>query len=155
MNQEPVFRPATRDDVYAIVGLLADDALGAKRERFQDPLPQSYYDAFDHISGDSNQHLTVVEMEGKVVGTLQLSIIPYLTYQGGSRAQIEAVRIAGHLRGSGLGRKLFQWAIDKAEACGCHLVQLTTDKKRPDAFRFYESLGFQATHEGMKLWFRK
>jgi GNAT superfamily N-acetyltransferase len=147
------FRPATRDDVPKIVGLLADDALGAQRERFEDPLPQSYYDAFDQISGDPNHELTVVESGGEVVGTLQLSILPYLTYQGGSRAQIEAVRIASHLRGSGLGTQVFEWAIERARERGCHLVQLTTDKSRPDALRFYEKLGFKASHEGMKLWF--
>lgn len=148
------FRRATRADVPHIVALLADDALGAKRERFEDPLPQSYYRAFEQIDGNPHHELiAVTDDTGKVVGTLQLSFLPYLTYQGGTRAQIEAVRVASHLRGSGLGTQVFEWAIARAREYGCHLVQLTTDKSRPDALRFYEKLGFKASHEGMKLWF--
>ncbi len=144
-------RPATRDDVPRIVALLADDPLGAEREQYEDPLPAAYYDAFARIDGDSAHELMVAVVEGDVVGTLQLSIIPYLTYRGGRRAQIEAVRVAASMRGKGLGRELFGWAIARAKERGCHVVQLTTDKARPDALRFYESLGFQASHEGMKL----
>lgn len=147
------FRKATRSDVTKIVALLADDALGAQRERFEDPLPASYYRAFDRIDANPDHELVVVEDGGEVVATLQLTILPYLTYQGGSRAQIEAVRVAAHLRGSGLGTQVFQWAIERAKTRGCHLLQLTTDKSRPDALRFYEKLGFKASHEGMKLWF--
>lgn len=147
------FREAQREDVPAIVGMLADDILGSKRECFTDPLPESYYSAFAAIHGDPNHELIVAEFEGKVVGTLQLSILPYLTYQGGYRALIEAVRVAKSQRGGGLGRQLFDWAIDRARERGCHLVQLTSDKDRPDAIRFYEHLGFKASHEGMKLWF--
>lgn len=148
-----LFRKATRADVPKIVALLADDVLGSKRERFEDPLPESYYRAFDQIDPDPNQELVVVESGGEVVGTLQLTILQYLTYQGGARAQIEAVRIASHLRGSGLGTQVFEWAIQRAQERGCHLIQLTTDKSRPDALRFYQKLGFKATHEGMKRWF--
>jgi len=148
-------RSAQRRDVPSIVSMLADDSLGSKREDYRDPLPDSYYQAFTAIDQDPNHELVVAEAEGEVVGTLQLSILPYLTYRGGSRAQIEAVRIASHKRGSGLGGLLFEWAIERARQRKCHLVQLTTDKSRPDAFRFYENLGFEATHEGMKLWFSK
>ena len=153
MWDEYSFRQARRDDVAAIVGLLADDALGAQREQFEDPLPQTYYRAFEAIDGDGGHELIVVEKQDRVVATLQVSVLPYLTYRGGSRGQIEAVRVAAHLRGSGLGSHVFQWAINRARERGCHLVQLTTDKSRPEALRFYEKLGFKASHEGMKLWF--
>ena len=162
------FRPAVRDDVPTLVALLADDELGARRERFADPLPASYYDAFEALDRDPHNELVVavVSREGKqggqtevgavrseelVVGMLQVTFIPYLTYQGGWRALIEGVRVAASHRGRGIGRRLFEWAIDRARHRGCHVVQLTTDKRRPDALRFYESLGFAATHEGMKL----
>ena len=151
MSAEPVFRRATRNDVVEIVRLLADDLLGAKRERYEQPLPQTYYAAFDRIDSDPNNELIAVELDGAVVGTLQLTYIPYLTYEGGTRALIEGVRIDTRLRSSGLGRRLFTWAIERATARGCHVLQLTSDKLRPDAIRFYESLGFSATHEGMKL----
>jgi GNAT superfamily N-acetyltransferase len=145
-----LIRPANRADVAAIVHLLADDPLGSQREAYADPLPQSYWDAFDAISADPNNELVVVEDASKIIGTLQLTIIPYLTYRGGKRAQIEAVRVDRAYRGTGIGRKLFLWAIERAREHDCHVVQLTTDKKRPDALRFYESLGFVASHEGMK-----
>ena len=132
--------------------MLADDPLGQKREDFKDPLPQKYYDAFERIDGDPNQELVVMEgADQTLVGTLQLSLIPYLTYQGGIRAQIEAVRIHKDHRGKGIGKQLFEWAIARAKTKGAHVVQLTTDKQRPEALRFYESLGFKASHEGMKL----
>lgn len=146
------FRKATRADVPAIVELLASDPLGRLREQFDTPLPEVYYEAFERIASDPNQELIAIEDDqGHLAGTLQLSLIPYLTYRGGIRAQIEAVRIREDLRGEGLGAKLFQWAIGRARERGAHVVQLTTDKQRPDAFRFYEKLGFKATHEGMKL----
>lgn len=146
-------RTAKREDVAAIVAMLADDKLGKLREDFRDPLPQPYYDAFEIIDRDPHQILVVLEHEGAVIGTLQLSLIPYLTYRGGIRAQIEAVRIRSDYRGKGTGEQLFRWAIAEAQNKGAHLVQLTTDKKRPDALRFYEKLGFVASHEGMKLHF--
>lgn len=148
------FRPATEADVVLIVEMLAADKLGALRERFEAPLPDAYYEAFKAIAEDPNHELMVVEMDGEVIGTLQLSFLPYLTYQGGWRAQIEAVRIRADKRGLGLGRQFFSWAIERAKARGAHVLQLTSDKKRPDALRFYESLGFQASHEGFKLHFR-
>ena len=148
------YRAAHRKDVPAIVAMIADDQLGALREDFQDPLPEKYYLAFEHIDRDDNQELIVVENEeGKIIGTMQLSFIQYLTYQGGIRAQIEAVRIHKDWRGQKIGEEMFKWAIARTQERGAHLLQLTTDKKRPDALRFYEKLGFKASHEGMKLHF--
>ncbi len=145
------FRHATRADVATIVAMLSDDPLGSQREESCTPLPDAYYAAFDAIEADPHHELVVAESEAGVVGTLQLSFLPYLTYRGGWRAQIEAVRVARNHRGAGIGARLVQWAIDRAQRRGCHLVQLTTDKSRPDAIQFYEQLGFQPTHEGMKL----
>lgn len=146
------FRKAQANDVSAIVQMLADDELGETREYFTDPLPTKYCRAFENINSDPNQELIVVENdEQQIVGTLQLSFIPYLTYQGGIRAQIEAVRVHKKYRSEGIGKAFFLWAISRAKERGAHLLQLTTDKKRPDALRFYENLGFKATHEGMKL----
>lgn len=148
------FRKARKEDVPFIVQMMADDELGKLREDFKDPLPQQYYQAFSNIDNDPNQELIVIENEsGEIIGTLQLSFIQYLTYQGGIRAQIEAVRIRNDQRGQGIGEKLFRWAIDRSKEKGAHLLQLTTDKQRPDAIRFYENLGFKASHEGMKLHF--
>ena len=145
------FRKAKREDVPAIVRLLADDPLGAKRERFETPLPESYLRAFEAIDADPNNELVVACIGDEVVGVLQLTFIPYLTYQGGWRALIEAVRVDAKLRSQGVGKALFEWAIERSRSRRCHLVQLTTDKSRGDAKRFYESLGFSASHEGMKL----
>ena len=147
-------RKANQSDLVHIIALLADDELGKKREDYRDPLPSRYNEAFLKIEQDPNQHLIVVEEDGEIIGTAQLTFIPYLTYQGGIRSQIEAVRIRSDKRGTGIGEKLFQWMIGKAKDGGAHLIQLTTDKQRPEAFRFYEKLGFEATHEGMKLHFR-
>lgn len=146
------FRKATQEDVPFIVQLLADDELGITREDFRLPLPAPYYRAFANIDHDPNQELIIAEDEsGELIGTLQLSFIQYLTYQGGVRAQIEAVRIGSKHRGEGIGQQFFSWAIERSKQRGAHLLQLTTDKRRPDALRFYERLGFKATHEGMKL----
>lgn len=145
-------RQANREDVSAIVQLIADDKLGALREDYQKPLPEKYYDAFTNIAADPNQELVVIEdTDATIIGTLQLSFIQYLTYQGGIRAQIEAVRIHENFRSKGIGQQLFEWAIQRAKEKGAHVAQLTTDKKRPEALHFYEKLGFKATHEGMKL----
>lgn len=146
------FRQANRKDVPSIVALLANDKLGQLRERSEDPLPNQYCEAFDRIRSDTNQELIVVENENEeVIGTLQLSFIPYLTYQGGIRAQIEGVRIKEALRGEGVGQKMFEWAIHRSKERKAHLLQLTTDKQRPEAIHFYEKLGFKASHEGMKM----
>ncbi|MEM9548454.1 MAG: GNAT family N-acetyltransferase [Bacteroidota bacterium] len=147
-----IIRKATRREVLEIVRLLANDELGAQREKFEDPLPTQYYEAFDTIINDVNQELMVaVDDHQRVIGTFQLSFIQYLTYQGGVRAQIEAVRIREDQRGKGIGEQMFQWAIQRAKERGAHILQLTTDKKRPEALRFYEKLGFMASHEGMKM----
>ena len=151
MNDELNFRLATIDDLPAIVAMLADDILGSKRERLEDPLPDCYTRAFAIISKDPHQELTVVELNGEVVGTFHLSFVQCLSYQGGRRSMIEAVRTHAAHRGKGIGKKALAYAINRAREKGCHLLQLTTDKQRPDAKRFYESLGFIASHEGMKL----
>lgn len=150
MGSEIFFREAQREDVKEIVALLADDELGAQREQFEDPLPESYYRAFDAIDSDPKNVLVVGDDDGRVVGVLQLTIIPGLTYRGGSRALIEAVRVHADRRSAGIGRKLFVHAIELARVAGCVMVQLTTAKSRVDAQRFYESLGFNASHDGMK-----
>ncbi|MEO9805229.1 MAG: GNAT family N-acetyltransferase [Reichenbachiella sp.] len=148
------FRKAVREDVPAIIEMIVDDDLGKLRENPQDPLPKEYYRAFESIDSNEDQELIVVEQEGKIIGTMQLTFLQYLTYQGGIRAQIEAVRIHRSQRGKGLGETFLQWAIDHAKERGVHLIQLTTDKKRPEALKFYEKLGFKASHEGMKLHFK-
>jgi GNAT superfamily N-acetyltransferase len=149
------FRKATDKDVSTIVGMIADDEFGKKRENFQIPLPSEYLKAFEKINSDENQELIIVENENfEVIGTLQLTFIQYLTYRGGKRAQIEAVRIRKDQRGLGIGKKMFQWAINRAKERNAHLLQLTTDKKRPEAIKFYEDLGFIQSHEGMKLHFK-
>jgi len=148
--QSPVIRRARTDDVAAIVELLADDPLGARRETPGDP---AYAAAFAVIDADPHQYLAVAEVAGEVVGTLQLTFIPGLSRLGATRALIEAVRVRADQRGGGLGRQLAEWAIATARARGAALVQLTTDASRTDAHRFYERLGFVASHVGMKLIF--
>ncbi|SHJ66273.1 GNAT family N-acetyltransferase [Pseudozobellia thermophila] len=146
------YRKATTNDVFTIVEMIADDSLGRKRENLTIPLARSYYDAFERIDSDPNQELMVVENgDGQIIAVFQMTFIPYLTYQGGIRAQIEGVRVHKKHRGLGIGKAIFQWAIQRAKERKAHLLQLTTDKKRPDAIRFYESLGFKATHQGMKM----
>lgn len=147
------YRRATIKDIPTIVEMIADDALGSKRENFVIPLPKTYYDAFEQIDSDKNQELTVVVNEEELIGVFQLTFIPYLTYQGSIRAQIEGVRVHKDYRNQGIGKSIFKWAIQRAQTRNAHLLQLTTDKQRPDAIRFYESLGFTATHEGMKMHF--
>jgi GNAT superfamily N-acetyltransferase len=147
----PTFRLATRDDLPAIVAMLVDDALGNEWDRYDDPLLPCYYEAFDAITADQNNELVVAEFGGEVVGVLQLTYIPGLLFQGGWRALIEGVRVSSKVRGQGVGNAFLKWAIARTEARGCHLAQLTTNKQRVDAKRFYERLGFHATHEGMKF----
>ncbi len=149
------FRKVRESDLPFVVGLLANDKLGKLREDLQNPLPETYLKAFDAILQDKNQELMVVENEdGEIIGTLQLSFIQYLTYQGGIRAQIEAVRIRDDQRGKGVGEAFIKWAINRAKKKGAHILQLTSDKQRPEAIHFYEKLGFKASHEGMKLHFK-
>ncbi|MGW6263120.1 N-acetyltransferase family protein [Streptomyces sp. NPDC055085] len=142
-------RAAAADDVPAIVAMLADDPLGAQRESPDDLTP--YLDALKRLSADPNQHLVVAVRESRVVGTLQLTVIPGLSRKGATRSIIEAVRIHADERGSGLGTQLIEWAIDESRRQGCQLVQLTSDASRTDAHRFYERLGFEASHVGFKL----
>ncbi|WP_030608021.1 GNAT family N-acetyltransferase [Streptomyces fulvoviolaceus] len=142
-------RPATPDDIPAIVAMLADDALGSQRESPDDLTP--YLAALERLSSDPNQHVVVAAREGRVVGTLQLTIIPGLSRRGATRSIIEGVRIHADERGSGLGTRLIEWAIDESRRQNCQLVQLTSDNTRTDAHRFYERLGFTASHVGFKL----
>ncbi|MGB3444337.1 MAG: GNAT family N-acetyltransferase [Actinophytocola sp.] len=141
-------RRAVAADVPAIVAMLADDPLGAKRERPGDP---AYAEAFEDIDADPRQLLVVATTGADVVGTLQLTFIPGLSRLGATRALIEAVRVRSDQRGGGLGGQLIQWAIDTARERGAAMIQLTTDASRKDAHRFYERLGFAPTHVGMKL----
>lgn len=145
-------RPARHGDVPALVGLIAADQLGATRDGVRDAADLAAYTAaFEAIDADPAHILVVAELAGEIVGTMQLSFLPGLARRGALRAQIEAVRVADSSRGSGLGAGMIGWAIDEARRRGCRLVQLTTDKSRLDAHRFYQRLGFVASHEGMKL----
>jgi len=147
-------RPAHGNDVAAIVAMLADDALGRGRERLEDPLPPSYFQAFERVERDPNIQLVVAEGEGgEVVGCLQLCILPGLSSQGACRALIEDVRVASHHRSRGIGEQLVQWAVAEARGQGCKLVELLTHNTRVDAQRFYKRLGFQASHVGMTIRF--
>lgn len=144
-------RKARRDDVSAIVALLADDAMGGARERVSDPPADAYLRAFDRIDAEPRVLLVVAEDEaGAVVGTLQLSFIPGLSNQGGELALLSAVRIAGARRGQGLGGEMMAWALDEARRRGCGIVELLTHNSRVDAQRFYERLGFTPSHVGMR-----
>jgi len=131
--------------------MLAEDNLGAQRERFETPLPQSYYDAFEAIDADPNHELVVAEIDGEVIGTLHLMYLPSISYQGRMRAQVESVRVVSRLRGQGIGAEMMEWALERARRRGCHLMQLTSHKSREDAHRFYERLGFTKSHVGMKI----
>jgi GNAT superfamily N-acetyltransferase len=142
-------RAAVTEDVPAIVGMLADDPLGSQRESPDDLTP--YLAALERLTVDPNQHLVVAMRESRVVGTLQLTVIPGLSRKGATRSIIEAVRIHADERGSGLGTQLIEWAIAESRRQGCQLVQLTSDVTRTDAHRFYERLGFTASHVGFKL----
>lgn len=148
---ELVFRLAKREDLPSIVRLLADDEMGSQRERFDDPLPEAYYKAFEQIVKDSNHELIVAELEGYVIGTLHLMFLPSISFQGGLRAQIESVRVDGELRGQGIGSEMMKRAVERAKGRDAHLVQLTTHMSREEAHRFYERLGFSKSHVGMKL----
>ncbi|MDF3300898.1 GNAT family N-acetyltransferase [Streptomyces tropicalis] len=145
-------RTAVAEDVPAIVALLADDPLGARRETPDDLAP--YRAALTRIDADPNQHLVVAERAGRVVGTLQLSVIPGLSRRGATRSVIEGVRVHADERGAGLGTRLIEWAVDASRREGCVLVQLTSDRTRDDAHRFYERLGFEPSHLGFKLQLR-
>lgn len=145
------FRLARQSDLAAIIRLLADDDLGGAREIVSDPVDARYLQAFAAIEADANQLLAVAsDAADRVVGCLQLSFLPGLSRTGMWRGQIESVRIASDIRGSGLGSEFIEWAIAQCVERGCGLVQLTSDKTRADSIRFYEKLGFVASHEGLK-----
>jgi GNAT superfamily N-acetyltransferase len=145
------FRAAIRDDLPDIVRMLSDDFLGRQRERFEDPLPESYVKAFEEIDADRNNELIVTEIDGEVMGTLQLTYTPSISFQGGKRATVESVRVDDKYRGHGIGREMMLWAIERARTEGCSSMQLTTHAEREDAHRFYRKLGFTSSHIGMKL----
>lgn len=145
------FRAAKRHDLEALVAMLASDVLGSRREDASIPLHADYLAAFAAIERDPNNLLIVAELDAQRVGMLQLTFIPYLTHRGSWRCLIEGVRIHADFRGRGLGEALFAYAIEQAQQRGCRVVQLTSDKQRPEAIRFYQKLGFKATHEGFKL----
>ena len=146
-----IFRLANRADLLSIVRMLADDELGSQRERYEDPLPESYIKAFEQIDNDPYNELIVAELDGEVIGALQLMFLPSISFQGGLRAQVESVRVDTKYRSQGIGNELMKWTIERAKARGAHVVQLTTHRSREDAHRFYERLGFSGSHLGMKL----
>jgi len=145
------FRPARSGDLAVIIALLSDDKLGVNRESFEDN-SQAYEQAFAEIDGDPNNMIYVAEDDGRVIGCLQVTFIANLSFKGGRRALVEAVRVADSHQGQGLGKRLMEYVIDLARQRGCRLVQLTSNKDRADAVRFYEQLGFQPSHVGFKLY---
>lgn len=146
-----IFREADKRDLSALVKLLADDDLGQLREDTSSTLNQGYIEAFQRIEKDPNNELIVVEQNTELVGMLQLTFIAYLTHKGSRRCLLEGVRISRQYREQGIGTQMIEWAIDRARAQRCSIVQLTSDKQRANALSFYRKLGFQDTHEGFKL----
>lgn len=145
-----IFRDAREADLLAIVQMLAADALGATRETIGEPLADAYTAAFERIEADPNNRLIVADDDGTVVGCLQLTYIPGLSFSGGIRAEIEGVRVHANRRGQGVGHAMMEWVMGEAKTRGCRLMQLTTNNVRVDAQRFYKDLGFKASHVGMK-----
>ena len=151
MTEEILLRTARREDLPSIVRLLADDDLGSSREKYEEPLPQSYHAAFEQIAADPNHELIVAESDGKVIGTLHLMFLPSISFQGGLRAQVESVRVDKECRRLGIGSQMMEWTIERARERGTHVIQLTSHLSRKDAHRFYKKLGFKGSHLGMKL----
>ena len=147
-----IHRRAKLSDLKEIVALLSDDKLGQTREQSCDEIAQSYLDAFTKIDSDPNQYLMVLESDERIIGTCHLTLIPSLTFSGSTRLQIEAVRVHSSARGQNIGQQMIELAINWGMKHGAKIIQLTTNKERPDAIRFYGKLGFKATHEGMKLY---
>ncbi|WP_144391991.1 GNAT family N-acetyltransferase [Pleionea sediminis] len=147
---EILFRTAESGDLEALIHLLADDPLGTQREDISHPINQRYVESFKAIRQDPNNQLIVATVENRVIGMLQITFIPYLTHIGTWRCQVEGVRIHKEYRGKGLGKMLLDYATQEAKTKGCKIIQLTSDKQRPDALKFYTNLGFKATHEGFK-----
>ena len=146
-----LFRLATCDDLPSIVRMLADDDLGSQREQYEDPLPGSYYWAFEMIHNDSNHELIVAERGGEVIGTLHLMFLPSISFRGALRSQVESVRVDKRFQNQGIGSEMMKWTIERAKQRGAQVIQLTTHKTRLDAHRFYERLGFKGSHLGMKF----
>ena len=146
-----IIREAEEKDLLQIVKLMADDTLGSGRELYKDPLPRCYIDAFNNICNDKNSILLVICDGENVIGNLQITFTQYLSYMGSMRATIEKVRVVEDRRNAGIGTRLMNYAIDLAKEKGCNIVQLTSNKVRKDAHRFYKRLGFENSHEGMKL----
>jgi len=151
MNEDLRIRTANADDLGDIVRMLADDFLGGSREKVEETASENYIRAFREIESDPNNELMVAELDGGIVGTFQLTYTPSLSFQGGKRCTIESVRVDTRLRGHGIGQAMMLWAIERAKEKGCVSMQLTTHSERTNAHRFYEKLGFEATHLGMKL----
>jgi len=148
------FRQAKCEDLAEIVRMLSDDFLGTTRERYENPLLESYIKAFEEIDADKNNELIVALNDDEIVGTLQITFTPSISFQGGKRATVESVRVDEKYRGQGIGKELMRWAIERARKENCVAMQLTTNAERQDAHRFYESLGFRASHTGMKLYLK-
>jgi GNAT superfamily N-acetyltransferase len=146
-----VIRPARREDIRAIVEVLADDRLGQEREDLSEPLNPAYLAAFEAIEASANELLVVADLDGRVVGCMQITFLPGLSRKGMWRGQIESVRVDSSMRGTGLGRRMMGWALEECRRRKCGLVQLTSDRSRTDAHRFYENLGFEMSHVGMKI----
>ena len=146
-----IFRDATHADLPVIVALLAQDTLGEKREDASLPLDPAYELAFQTIAANPDQRQIVAERDGAVIGTMQLTFIPGIAFKGAWRGQIEAVRVAESLRGQGIGGEMIDWAVEQCRARHCRMVQLTSDKSRTAAHRFYERLGWTRSHEGFKI----
>lgn len=144
-------RQATADDIPAIVRMLADDFLGQQREDISEPINKNYLTAFREIEADPNNELIVAELDGEIVGTLQLVVTPSLSYKGSKRSMVESVRVDSKLRGQGIGRQMMLCAMERARERGCISMHLTSHNEREDAHRFYEKLGFAKSHVGMKL----
>jgi ribosomal protein S18 acetylase RimI-like enzyme len=151
MNDRLHLRFATVHDLPDIVKMLADDFLGGTRENAEESNSARYHHAFQEIENDTNNELVVAELDGKIVGTFQLTFTPSLSFQGGKRCTVESVRVDSNLRGQGIGREMMLWAIERAKEKGCVSMQLTTHKERENAHRFYRNLGFESTHLGMKI----
>ncbi len=149
--QDIKFRVAGREDLHIIIQMLADDPLGRKRESYTTPLSEGYLLAFEAIEKDCNNEIILACYNDNIIGFFQITYIPYLTYKGKWRALVEGVRVDKLYRNKGVGKELLLKSIDLAQKKECHLIQLTTDKARPEAISFYKSLGFIASHEGMKL----
>ncbi len=151
INIDTIIREAQKSDLLAIVKLLSEDVFGSQREKYESPLPETYEEAFRYIEQDPCHEIYVMEQKGRIIGTLQLSLIPHLSHQGAWRAQIESVTIHSSLRRQGLGSQLVQWAIERSREKGAKIIQLTSNKARTRAVRFYEKLGFTCSHEGLKM----